>query len=66
MKHFELQDLLNKRTYSTNGGLITVDIEEDGAISSLNLFLEPKGDPDKVREALFVIQQHLDEWVGKD
>ena len=66
MNHFELQDLLNRRTYSANGGLITVDIEEDGAISSLSLVLEPKGDPNKVRQALFIIQQHLDEWVGKD
>ena len=64
--HFELQDLLNRRTSSANGGLITVDIEEDGAISSLNLVLEPKRDPNKVRQALFIIQKHLDEWAGKD
>ena len=66
MEDFKLQDLLKRRTYTADKGLITIDIEDDGSISNVSLVLEPDGDSKKVREALSIIQKHLEEWVGKD
>ena len=66
MEDFKLQDLLKRRTYTADKGLITIDIEDDGSISNVSLVLEPDGDSKKVLEALSIIQKHLEEWVGKD